>query len=258
MEKERKEGEGKKREEKKRERQKEGKGREGEGRKERGEGERKTCLRTPAASEGAAGPSTGWMAGWRPERRCRGCAKPSATGFPVQSRLPQDSHKPSRVDRGTDRIALSSEAQSAHPERSMLGIAPSSSLHTASFTHTGRPLWITKQGAGAGCEGRLGRTARASVQMREQRHCRQLNNGPSMKRNVCFPQSVCSTNETLTQQLLVFVLASVLTDTLGGCASVSAASSQVALEVGKVHSERSPQWGQLRWLVSGARWSLRG
>lgn len=60
------------------------KGRQGEKkRKERKrEGERKTCLRTPAAGEEAAGPSTGWTAGWRPKRCLRGSAKPSATGFP--------------------------------------------------------------------------------------------------------------------------------------------------------------------------------
>lgn len=78
-----------------------------------------------------------------------------------------------------------------------------------------------------------------------------------MKWNVCFPRSVCSANNA-NPAAAGFVLAALLTDTLGGCASVSAASRQVALEVGKLRSERSPRWGQLRWLVSGARWSLRG
>ena len=77
----------------------------------------------------------------------RPCAQPSATGGPVHSRLPQEAHKPSRVDRGTDRMALSSEAQSAHPQRSMLGIAPSCP-YTQRRSHTGSPLRITKQGAG--------------------------------------------------------------------------------------------------------------
>ena len=89
-----------------------------------------------------------------------------------------------------------------------------------------------------GPEGHFGRTARASVQMREQRHCRKLTTGPSMKWNVRFLQSVCSANKTLTQQLLVFVLASVLTDTLGGCAS-----SQVTSRGWKAPQQMQPAVG---------------
>ena len=65
-------------------------------------------------------------------RTGRQAGDPRGAAGAVQSHLPQDSHKMSPVDRGTDRTALSSEAQSAHPAGNHTKLVPT---HSVVHTH---------------------------------------------------------------------------------------------------------------------------